>query len=58
MRSTQKHLGTWEPSQHLRKDRGKSRKPVSRRSEIDVSAGGKLSEPHRKSGLSAGFLLG
>jgi hypothetical protein len=23
-------LGTWEPSQHLLKDRGKPRKPVSR----------------------------
>jgi hypothetical protein len=26
----QQQLGTWEPSQHLFKDRGKPRKPVSR----------------------------
>jgi hypothetical protein len=30
MRSMQYQLGTWEPSQHLLKDRGKPRKPVSR----------------------------
>jgi hypothetical protein len=29
MRSMQQQLGTWEPSQHLLKDRGKPRKPVS-----------------------------